>query len=267
MSEELAREANGPETRAQGAQAPVGKIVYGDPNVRRTLVSRVIGRAQLVKNFRTPIFCEFVKSSDCAVTVFMQSRGQPAVGKFFARSELGASRLAAERRSYELFIDRPWRMPILEWRRRGFLVPRLKDEDRLDVASEAMTHDQRVQIGAWALNALLEIYLAGYYHGDLQPHNAWIVDGRPVVTDFESLTPRSRGVPFLQSADIIGFDPIPGPRPIYSAFGAHDKWSFHHVLGVTLEEATQVLRTDLAEKVGMDPFATQKLDALDGHAT
>ncbi|MEK8227840.1 polysaccharide deacetylase family protein [Oerskovia sp. M15] len=54
-----------------------------------------------------------------------------------------------------------------------------------------MSRERRVELGAWTLDVLLEIYLTGNLHGDLQPHNIWLLDGRPVVTDFETFGPRT----------------------------------------------------------------------------
>ncbi|NYE18717.1 hypothetical protein [Microbacterium immunditiarum] len=242
--------------------APLGRTVYEDPGVRRTLLSRVLGRAKMVRLYGTPITCTFVKSADHSVTVFSKIRGQEVVGKYFLRTEIGRANLAAERRSHELFGDRPWRMPVVKWHRQGFSVPRLSDGARLDVASEKMTRDERLDISATALDVLLEMYMAGYLHGDLQPHNIWLLEGRPVATDFETSGPRTQGIPFLESGDITGHDPNPRRRKIDTAFDPEDKWSFHYVLGVTLEQALETLRARL-EQAGT-PEARRKLAVLDG---
>lgn len=248
-------------------RAPIGRVEYGDPAVHRSLWSRVVGRALLVREFRAPPFSEFVKESDCAITVYTGSRRRPAVGKYFARSELGDERLASERLGYELFGDRPWRMPVYRWTSRGFTVPRLPNEARLDVASESMSHIERVTASATVLDVLLEIYLSGHIHGDLQPHNVWLYRGRLVATDFETLGPRTPGIPFMDSGDITGNDPAPRERPIDLAFGPNDKWSFHHVLGVSLDEAADALRQQLVRESEDDPFARHRLDALEGRLT
>lgn len=245
-------------------RAPIGRVDHDDPGVHRTVWSRVVGRARLVREFRVPPLAEFVKESDCAVTVFTRSWGRPAVGKYFARSELGEARLASERLSHRLFRDRPWRMPVYRWSSRGFTVPRLPDAARLDVASERMSREERIEVSATTLDMLVEIYLAGYVHGDLQPHNVWLYEGRPVATDFETLGPRTPGIPFMDSGDITGNDPAPRDRPIDLAFGPDDKWSFHHVLGVSLADAAGALRERLARLAVDDRFAQRRLDALEG---
>lgn len=243
-------------------RAPIGRVVTSDPGVRRTLWSRIRGRAKLVRLYGAPVTAQFVKSADHSVTVFSKRRGRPVVGKYFLRTDVGRSGFAAERRSYELFSDRPWRMPVVAWHRSGFSVPRLSDESRLDVASESMSREQRVDISATALEVLLEVYLSGNLHGDLQPHNIWMLDGRPVVTDFETFGPRSPRIPFLESGDITGHDPAPRRRPIDTAFNASDKWSFHYVMGVTLEQAVDALRVRLSHDAS--PEARRKLAVLDG---
>lgn len=242
--------------------APLGRTVYEDPGVRRTLISRVIGRAKMVRLYGTPITCTFIKSADHSVTVFSKIRGQEVVGKYFLRTDIGRSNLAAERRSYELFRDRPWRMPVVKWHRQGFSVPRLPDSARLDVASEHMSREERLDMSATALEVLLEMYMAGYLHGDLQPHNIWLLDGRPVVTDFETSGPRTPGIPFLESGDITGHDPAPRRRGIDRAFDPDDHWSFNFVLGVTLEQALEALRARLEKADTSD--ARRKLAVLDG---
>lgn len=245
--------------------APVGRDVRPEPGVRRTLASRVLGRAKLVYLYRSPVLSTFVKSTDYAVTVYTRTAGQDTVGKFFARTELGRQGFAAERLSAEVFADRPWRMPVLRWYRRGFTVPRLPDDARLDLACRSMTRAERVEMGAWALDVLLDIYLAGYVHGDLQPHNVWLLDGRPVVTDFETFSRRTPGIPFLDSGDITGNDPAPRPRPLDPAFDPDDDWSFHHVLEVSLDDALGALRSSLSAAPAAE--ARRRLDALEGRTT
>lgn len=244
--------------------APLGRTVSADPEVPRTLMSRILGRIKLVRLYGTPVTATFVKSADHSVTVFTTRKGRPLVGKYFLRTDVGRAGFAAERRSWELFHDRPWRMPVVRWHRSGFSVPRLSDRDRLDVASEGMTREERVRISAWTLEVLLEIYLSGNLHGDLQPHNIWMLDGMPVVTDFETFGPRSRGIPFLESGDITGEDPAPRRRAIDTAFNPNDKWSFHYVLGVTLDQAIQALRERLTAEAPSSEEARRKLAALDG---
>lgn len=247
--------------------APVGRDVHPEPGVRRTLTSRVLGRAKLVRIFGCPVRSTFVKSTDYAVTVYTTTRGEPTVGKYFARSELGRLGLAAERLSDDLFGERPWRMPVARWHRRGFTVPRLRDEDRLDLACRAMTPAERLDAGVWALDVLLDVYSAGYLHGDLQPHNVWLLDGRLVATDFETLAPRTPGIPFLDSGDVTGNDPAPRPRPLDPAFDPDDDWSFHHVLGVSLEDAAAALRARLVDEAATSPAAARRLATFDGERT
>ncbi|MDF9877539.1 hypothetical protein [Cellulosimicrobium cellulans] len=245
--------------------APVGRDVRPEPGVRRSLTSRVLGRAKLVRLFGSPLTATFVKDTDYAVTVYTTTHGRPTVGKYFARSELGRAGFAAERLADDLFGDRPWHMPVVRWHRRGFTVPRLRDEDRLDLAVRTMSRDERLDASVWALTVLLEIYRAGYLHGDLQPHNVWLLDGRLVATDFETFSPRTPGVPFLDSGDVTGNDPAPRPRPLDPAFDPEDDWSFHHVVGVSLGEAVEALRARLLADDGDE--ARRLLDALDGRTT
>jgi len=245
-----------------GTGAPIGRDVRPEPGVRRTLVSRVLGRAKLVYLFGCPVGATFVKSTDYAVTVYTTTRGRPTVGKFFARGELGREGFAGERLAADVLGDRAWRMPVVRWHRRGLTVPRLPDEARLDLACRGMDRAQRVEAGAWALDVLLEIYLEGYLHGDLQPHNVWLLDGRLVATDFETFSRRTSGIPFLDSGDVTGNDPAPRPRPLDPAFDPDDDWSFHHVLGVTLDDAVRALRARLA--AADDDASRRRLAALDG---
>ncbi|WP_407316556.1 hypothetical protein UQW22_09675 [Isoptericola halotolerans] len=252
-------------TAEQHTGAPVGRDVHAGAGVRRTVASRLTGRVKLVYLYGCPPRATYVKNTAYAVTVFSHTRGQETVGKYFSRGDLGRRGFAAERLSSELFGDRPWRMPVTRWHRRGFSVPRLPDAARLDLACRSMTSAERGRMGAWALDVLLEIYLAGYLHGDLQPHNVWFLDGRPVVTDFETFGRRTPGIPFLASGDITGDDPAPRDRPLDPAFDPDDDWSFHHVLGVTLDDAVQLLRRDLA--ASSSAADRRKLDALEGRLT
>lgn len=193
------------------------------------------------------------------MTVFQRARRHAAVGKYFARTVSARDALAAERLSHEVFQDRAWRMPILRWTRNGFLVPRLDNSLRLDVLSQRMTERERVDAGAWAVEVLLDIYLAGYFHGDLQPHNVWLLGDRLVVTDFETLRRRS-DVPFLRSGDISGFDPQHDGK-LDPAFDPADEWSFHGALGVRLEDALSAAREHLM--VRGTPHARRCIEAMD----
>jgi hypothetical protein len=206
-----------------------------------------------------------VKNTDNAVTVFMTTRGTAVVGKFFARTPQARSAFEAEKTSAELFRDKAWRMPVLQWypRCRGFTVLRLPDSDRLDVRARSMSRDDKVAAGAWAIDVLVEIYLSGHFHGDLQPHNVWYLDGRLVATDFEGFGRRSDEVPFLDSGDITGTDPGT-PRHLDAAFAVDDEWSFHNALGVSLDDALAAARSRLGRS---SPGASEKLDVLDGRRT
>jgi hypothetical protein len=230
--------------------------------VNRTLFSRAAGRAKMTYLFRTPVSGEFVKESACAVTVFTTFRGTPAVGKFFARSELGKVGLAGERAAFEAFRDRPWFMPVLSWKAQGLLRPRVPHEARLDLATRTRTPEVRLEYAAWTLEVLMDIYEAGWVHGDLQPHNIWFLDGRPVVTDFESMRRRTPGIPFLDSGDISGNDPASHLRELYPAFSEDDEVSFVQLMDITLDEAVAALRTRLVATRTHE--AERRLAILDG---
>ncbi len=215
--------------------------------------------------FRSPVRCEFVKESAAAVTVFTTTRGRPTVGKFYARSDLGRLSLAGERAAHGVFGDRGWMIPVVRWHTQGLTVPRLPETARLDVAARTMTPEQRLDAAVWALDVLLEIYEAGYLHGDLQPHNAWFCEGRLVATDFETFRARTPGLPFLDSGDTTGNDPAPYPRPLDPAFDPTDQMSFHFALGVSLAEAVAALRARLT--ADGSPAAAARLAVLDGAPT
>lgn len=244
--------------RPQENTAPLGREQRGSG---RTAPARLAARARLVQRYHFPPTAKFVKETEHAVTVFLSRRGRPAVGKFFASTPAARAALAAEQKSWELFCMQPWRMPILHWSRHGFLVPRLDDGDRLDARALHMSARERLDAGAWAVEVLLQIHLAGYFHGDLQPHNVWFLGDRLVATDFETFGRRSPGVPFLSSADITGFDPGRTER-LDPAFDPQDSWSFHHALGVSLDTAIAAARERLSAQSG--PRSVRLLAALDG---
>jgi len=229
---------------------------------RRSLAARVAGRAKMTYLFGSPVTGEFVKESACAVTVFTTHQGKPAVGKFFARSELGRAGLGGERAAFDVFQDRPWFMPVLAWRRQGLLRPRVPREARLDLATRAESRETRLGYAAWTLEVLMDIYEAGWVHGDLQPHNIWFLDGRPVVTDFESMRRRTPGLPFLDSGDISGNDPAPHVRELYPAFNEDDEVSFVQLMDIHLDEAVKTLRSRLAGTPTAE--AERRLAILDG---
>jgi hypothetical protein len=233
----------------------------------RSYLHRVVDRARMVYIFGNPVGATFVKATDRSVTVYTSHRGQPAVSKYFARTSIGKDAFRAERATGDLFGHRPWRMPVLKWHRRGFTVPRLPEASRLDIAGQELSREERVDMGAWTLDVLLEIYLTGHLHGDLQPHNIWLLDGRPVVTDFETFGPRTPGIPFLDSGDITGNDPRPRDRSLDPAFDPEDDWSFHHMLGVSLQDAVDALRPRLVAAAEHSPDDRAKLEALDGVRT
>lgn len=242
--------------------APVGRAA--DAGEHRSLTSRLVGRARLVARYGCPPTATFVKNTEYAVTVFTTTDGAPTVGKFFARTPLARAGFAGERLGEEVFGGSAWRMPVVRWHRRGLTVPRLADAARLDVAAPGMSPSARLDASTWALGVLLDVYLSGHVHGDLQPHNVWWMDGRLVATDFETFGPRTPGIPFLDSGDVTGNDPAPRPRPLDPAFAPDDDWSFHHVLGVPLEAAVRSLRARLVAAADRPGPGRRRLDALEG---
>ncbi|GAB6859013.1 RIO2 family protein [Microbacterium xylanilyticum] len=252
------------DSTGQPPSAPIGRPPRTTEG--RTLLSRVRGRIALVRRYRVPVFSHFAKDTETSATVFLTVKGQPLVGKYFTGSPRARAELRAERRSWELFRDRPWRMPVARWRRRSMLVRRLPDDSRLDVRARSMNDQERLDIAVWALDVLLDIYLAGYLHGDLQPHNVWYLDGRPVVTDWSTFARRSADVPFLESADLSGYDPAYEGR-FDPAFDPVDRWSFQNAVGVTSDEAVAALRARLVRAAEHSAYARERLDILDGRST
>lgn len=228
---------------------------------RRSLVSRLGGRIAVVRRYGIPFFSQFVRDCDTNATVFLTRHHTQLVGKYFIDTAEALSELDAERRSWAVFRDRPWRMPIVSSDERSFLVRRLPDDARLDMRARTMTKAERLDAAAWALEVVVEIYLAGYLHGDLQPHNIWYLDGRLVVTDWSTFAARTPDIPFAESADVVGYDPA-HQRRFDPAFDPNDPWSFHNVFGVSFAQAVEALRARLASRpAGID--ADAKLNALE----
>ena len=230
--------------------------------VARSLSSRIWARAMMTYRFRTPVRNQFVKESACAVTMFGNRHGQQVVTKNFARTELGRLGLAGERSAYQVFGDRDWFMPVIAWIPQGLVRPRSPRESRLDLATKDVSHAERVEHAAWTLEVLIDIYEAGWVHGDLQPHNIWFLDGHLVVTDFESMRPRTPGLPFPDSGDVSGNDPAPHLRELYPAFSEDDEVSFVQLMDVTLDQAVSALRARLSRTPGSE--AARRLAILDG---
>lgn len=244
---------------------PAPGIPIGRPRpsgAHRSLVSRLRGRIALVRRYRVPFFCEFVRDADTNATVFLTKHATPLVGKYYVDSAEAKSELAAERSSWVAFCDRPWRMPVVAFNSRSVLMRRLPDEARIDMRARTMTAEQRLEVAVWAVDVLLQIYLAGYLHGDLQPHNVWWLDGRLVVTDWATFATRSPGIAFIDSADVSGGDPR-YERRFDPAFDPDDPWSFHNALGVSLGQAVDALRLVL-NAAPQDDETSAKLTALEG---
>lgn len=236
------------------------------PTAYRSPLSRVLGRIAVVRRYGVPVLSEFVKDSPTNATVFLSLRGKAMVGKYFVDTPEALAEFAAEQLSTELFSDQAWRMPVERWGKRHMLVRRLPDESRMDVRARTMSAQERGFAAAWALDVLLEIYLAGYLHGDLQPHNIWYLDGRPVVTDWSTFSARTADVSFTESADITGHDQLYSRR-FDPAFDPNDPWSFHNAMDVSLTEATAVLERRLVAESKNLATARRKLMTLRGQTT
>ncbi|HEY5224728.1 MAG TPA: hypothetical protein VIJ18_16985 [Microbacteriaceae bacterium] len=239
-----------PEAGGSGTVSPPTSVPIGRPprtSAHRSLASRLGGRIAVVRRYGIPFFSEFVRDCDTNATVFLTRHNTRLVGKYFIDSVEAQAELEAERRSWALFHDRPWRMPVVSSEGRGLLVRRLPDDARLDMRARTMTKSECLDAGAWALEVIIELYLAGYLHGDLQPHNIWYLEGRRVVTDWSTFASRTPEIPFAESADITGCDPA-YQRRFDPAFDPDDPWSFHNVLGISLSESVEVLGAQLASR-------------------
>ncbi|WP_344779299.1 hypothetical protein [Microbacterium kribbense] len=219
-----------------------------------------------MRRYGVPFFCEFVGDRETNATVFLTRRGKRLVGKYFVDTPRARAEVAAERESWAAFSTRPWRMPLVRIDERRILAPRIHDENRLDVRARAMSHDERVGLGSWAVDVLLEIYLSGHLHGDFQPHNLWFLDGRPVVTDWATFARRTPGISFFESADVTGYDPA-YERRFDPAFDPADPWSFYCALGVTLDESVARARQELRDAPDGHHDTARKLAALEGQPT
>lgn len=175
--------------------------------------------------------------------------GVPHVKKIFTTATPGRQAFAAEKLAQSQFANQPWMLP---WTRSGlnwFASPLLPSDCRLDHLAPKLDQPGRLLIAGQILSIILDMHRAGFAHRDLHAGNLFVVDGKLIVTDFETLTryPGPLPPPFRESYDITGRGLESPYMTGNKCFTSPHRLSVTSVLGVSLDEALGELRVLLKD--------------------
>jgi len=177
--------------------------------------------------------------------------GIPRVEKVYEDDVDSQRGHAAERRAHELLGDRPWKMPILAFTQRGYMMPLLPRSARLDLAAARLSDEQKGRLAVEAVSIAFELYMARVAHRDFHSGNFFLYEGHLLLSDFETIGEysESAALPFESSYDLVaeGLEsPFSTARMCYRNPGPK---SLQSVLGVSLEEALDGFRAKLISEM------------------
>ncbi len=170
--------------------------------------------------------------------------GIARVEKVYENDAESQEGLAAETLAHQILGDRPWKMPLLNFTKQGYMMPLLPVGARLDLAASRLSDDQKRLYAVEAVSIAFELYMAGVAHRDFHSENIFLYDGHLLLSDYETLGqyPESTFGPFEESYDMVAErmeSPFGTDRMCYKSSNSK---SLQNVLGVSLEEALDGFR-------------------------
>jgi hypothetical protein len=167
--------------------------------------------------------------------------GRPAVLKVFASHLDAMSGFKNEKLASLKFAQKEW---APHWHAIGpnwVLQEYYQQSGRLDRIAEDLDSDSRQKIAGEAIAIARDIHRAGFAHCDLHGENFFLVDGKLVLLDFETLSAQDSKIPFEKSYDITGKgleSPFASGRMCYS--DSRNPRSLVNLLKVSLADALAV---------------------------
>lgn len=188
--------------------------------------------------------------------------GRKRIKKTFERTKLGMRCCETEMLAHRIFKGRSWMSPLVKRGRRWFAIPYYLEENRLDRAAVGMDESTRFTVAKQAVGIIFEIFLEGYAHCDFHAGNLYWVDGRLILSDFETMQryPEGDRPAFPLSYDITGqglASPFSTSNMGYAPeSGPHTK-CLQYVLGVPVEKVLAELSKELKKEL-LDASGTFK---------
>ncbi|KPP96507.1 MAG: FkbM family methyltransferase [Bacteroidetes bacterium HLUCCA01] len=170
-----------------------------------------VGGKALKSDILDSISLGYQGSSDVKIKVHTGSRaetyisyqtGQPAVLKQYFDTNDGNNSFSSELLAISLFNDRKWFPKCIKNGKRWILQEYIPNSLRLDVLVNYLNKEEKRTIAGRILDVIFEIYDSGYAHRDIHAKNIFIVDGNPILIDYETIIKQSKSVDFLKSYDI-----------------------------------------------------------------
>ncbi|MCC5913832.1 MAG: FkbM family methyltransferase [Balneolaceae bacterium] len=139
-----------------------------------------------------------------AASYIVYEEGEPFFLKKFINSEDGIDAFQSEETAMKKFKDKSWAPQWLELGDMWLKMKHYPSALRLDQMALSMSDEEKKQIAIKVLKVIKEIYTLGYAHRDLHAKNIFVIDGDPIVVDFETLCEQRNDHKdgFLSSYDI-----------------------------------------------------------------
>ena len=178
-------------------------------------------------------------------------RLSPRIVKSFKNTPEAQASFKNERLAHELFNEKLWKIPVLEFRDDGLVMPDLRASKRLDHVAKRVSETERRRLAVEALSIALDIHSRGYAHRDFHAANFFVVGDRLLLGDFESMGRYPEGgIPaFRSSYDLVG-EGLDSPFHTGKMCYVKDSPSaLQSVLGVPLKDALDGLGGLLKEEL------------------
>lgn len=178
-----------------------------------------------------------------ADTYITYQTGEPAVLKIFHYTDEGRSSMQAEKIAMEVFQGREWAPKWIDSGDNWILQKYYPTPKRLDIKGIKLKDQEKKVIACKIILALEDIYNEGYAHRDVHCKNIFIVNGTPVLIDYETLCKQNNHKDFFSSYDITARG-LESPYNTQSMCFNNNRisYSIRNVLGVSISEVKKIMK-------------------------
>ncbi len=210
------------------------------------IVATLLDPKRILRRIRAAITPNLLHLGKRSTIRRIETSALPKICKLYSDDVIGQACFSNEKHAQELFGGFSWKMPILEWRKDGFVMPEFPSSSRLDLIARTLTPGERVVVATDVLEIAFDLFMLGYAHCDFHAGNMFLHSGSLILGDFETLAVYDTcSIPFAKSYDLTG-EGLASPHDTGRMHYSHssDK-SLIRVLGVPLEEAMEGMRARL----------------------
>lgn len=152
--------------------------------------------------------------------------------------------------SNNLFACYDWYTPWIDFNEyeMWFTTEYYNPECRLDKVAPLINKEKREEIATDILEAILDMYIAGYSHRDIHAKNIFYVNGKIKIIDYEYIH-RHYEIPFLESYDITGRNLDSPCNAQNMSFTKHEPSSIIDCLGVDFDKILDFLYKRILDKL------------------